>query len=121
MDKFRSILSLLLVLSGLTVAFHASSFLSTHGIEISVLAFSMDKTFSFSYDDGDDDSSKQMELMTYDEGRDKIIPISGSIGYDYSGSRGISVQQDVTQLNICSSNTAYCNNEVDNDFNVNPP
>ena len=121
MDKFRSILSLLLVSSALTVVLHTSSFLSTHGNEISVVAFSMDKTFPLLYDDGDDSSSKQMDLMTYDQGRDKIIPISGSVGYDYSGSRGISVQQDVTQLNVCSSNTAYCNNEVDNDFNVNPP
>ena len=80
----------------------------------------MDKTFPSSYDDGDDGSSKQMELLTYDQVTDKIIPISSSIGYDYSASRGISVQQDVTQLNICSSNTAYCHNDVDNDFNVNP-
>lgn len=108
-------------MSALTVAFHASSFLSNHGIEISLLAFSMDKTFPFSYDDGDDGSSKQMELLTYDQVTDKIIPISSSIGYYYSSSRGISVQQDVTQLNICSSNTAYCHNDVDNDFNVNPP
>jgi hypothetical protein len=121
LDKFRSILSLLLVLSALTIAFHASSFLSNHGIEISVLAFSMDKSFPFSYDDGDDGSSKQMELLTYDQGTDQIIPISSSVSYYYTSSRGISVQQDVTQLNICSSNTAYCYNDVDNDFNVNPP
>jgi hypothetical protein len=105
----------------LAVAFHSSSFLSTYRNEISVLAFSMDKTFPSSYDDGDDNSKQIIELMTYDQGADKIIPISNSIGYDYSGSRGISVQQDVTQLNICSSNTAYCHNDVDNDFNVNPP
>lgn len=91
MDKFRSMLSLLLVSSALAVAFHNSFFLSTYRNEISVLAFSMDKTFPSSYDDRDDSS------------------------------RGISVQQDVTQLNICSSNTAYCHNDVDNDFNVNPP
>jgi hypothetical protein len=121
LDKIRSILSLLLVSSALAVAFHNSSFLSTYGNEISVLAFSMDKTFPSSYDDGVDSSKQIIELMTYDQRTDKIIPISSSIGYDYSGSRGISVQQDVTQLNICSSNTAYCHNDVDNDFNVNPP
>jgi hypothetical protein len=121
LDKFRSMLSLLLVLSALTVALHAGSFLPMHGNEIGVLAFSMDKTFPFSYDDGADSSKQIIELMTYDHERDKIIPMSRSVGYDYSGSRGISVQQEVTQLNICSSNTAYCNNEVDNDFNVNPP
>jgi hypothetical protein len=121
LDKFRSILSLLLVSSALAVIFHASSFLSTHGHEVSVLAFPMGNTFPSSYDDDDDGNSNQMESMLYDQGTDKIIPISSSIGYDYSGSRGISVQQEVTQLNICSSNTAYCHNDVDNDFNVNPP
>ena len=114
MDKFRSILSLLLVSSALSVAFHNSSFLSTYRNEISVLAFSMDKIFPSLYDNGGDSSKQITESMTYDQGTDKIIPISSSIGYDYPGSRGISVQQDVTQLNICSSNTAYCNNEVDN-------
>jgi hypothetical protein len=52
-----------------------------------------------------------------DDGVAKINPLSSN---NY-GLAGISVQQNVTQQNICSSNTAYCYNEVDNDFNVNPP
>jgi hypothetical protein len=120
LDKFRSILGLLLVSSAFTVGFHASSFLSINRNEINVLAFSTDNTFPLSYVYGDN-IARQMQVTTYDQGTHEIIPMFSSVGYDYSGSRGISVQQDVTQLNICSSNTASCHNDIDNDFNVNPP
>ena len=66
------------------------------------------------------DDVKQSELTLNAEGTAEIFPLSKG-SYDYSGSRGITVQQNVTQQNVCSSNTAYCYNEVDNDFNVNPP
>jgi hypothetical protein len=88
--------------------------------------------------------AKEHDVDTYDDklihitdftsneaGTTKIVPLSSgnsesgsgsdSNSYGYSGSKGISVQQNVTQQNVCSSNTAYCYNEVDNDFNVNPP
>jgi hypothetical protein len=118
LDKSRVILSLILVSTALTLAFYAFNFLATPEDETRVLAPSTEKTLHLSYDDG---SSKQVDLATHSHGADKIIPISSSVGYDYSGSRGISVQQNVTQQNVCSSNTAYCYNEIDNDFNVNPP
>jgi hypothetical protein len=79
-----------------------------------------------------DDKLIQITDFTSNEaGTTKIVPLSsgnsesGSVSdsnsYGYSGSKGVSVQQNVTQQNVCSSNTAYCYNEVDNDFNVNPP
>jgi hypothetical protein len=84
-----------------------------------------------------DDKLIQITDFTSNEaGTTKIVPLSSgnsessssssssgsdSNSYGYSGSKGISVQQNVTQQNVCSSNTAYCYNEVDNDFNVNPP
>jgi hypothetical protein len=81
----------------------------------------------------DDDKLIQSTKFTSNEaGATKIVPLSSgssqsshsssdSSSYGYSGSKGVSVQQNVTQQNVCSSNTAYCYNEVDNDFNVNPP
>lgn len=81
----------------------------------------------------DDDKLIQSTKFTSNEaGTTKIVPLpsgssqnshsgSDSSSYGYTGSKGVSVQQNVTQQNVCSSNTAYCYNEVDNDFNVNPP
>jgi hypothetical protein len=73
----------------------------------------------------DDKLIQSTRFTSNEDGTTKIVPLptgtgSGS-GYGYSGSTGVSVQQNVTQQNVCSSNTAYCYNEVDNDFNVNPP
>jgi hypothetical protein len=82
----------------------------------------------------DDKLIQSTRFTSNEDGTTKIVPLpsgsstggsgsgsgSGS-SYGYSGSTGVSVQQNVTQQNVCSSNTAYCYNEVDNDFNVNPP
>jgi hypothetical protein len=64
------------------------------------------------------DDSKLDESHIHDKGP-KNTPLS--ISYGYTGSVGISVQENITQDNVCSSNIAYCYNEVDNDFHVNPP
>ena len=121
MGGFKSVLSLLFVTSVLAVAFAFQGsffFLAEDGKRRSALALNMDSAYPLSYDaDGD---SKQSDTATYAQGADKITPLSSS-NFGYSISPGISVQQNVTQQNICSSNTAYCYNEVDNDFNVNPP
>jgi hypothetical protein len=81
----------------------------------------------------DDKLIQSTKFSSNEAGTTKIVPLSsgssqsgsdsgsGSSNYGYSGSKGVSVQQNVTQQNVCSSNTAYCNNEVDNEFNVNPP
>ena len=120
MGRFKAILSLLFVTSVLALASAFQGgffFLAEDGKRTSALALTMDSAYPLSYDaDGD---PKQSDTMTYAQGADKIIPLSSS-NFGYS-SPGISVQQNVTQQNICSSNTAYCYNEVDNDFNVNPP
>lgn len=120
MGGFKSILSLLLVTSVLALAFHGgfSFFLAEDGERTSALALPMNSGYPLSYDE--DDDSKQSDITTHAQGADKITPLSSS-NFGYSVSPGISVQQNVTQQNICSSNTAYCYNEVDNDFNVNPP
>jgi hypothetical protein len=117
---FRSILSLLFVTSVLTLAFHGGFiFLAEDGKRTSVLALPMNGVYPLSYDE--DDDSKPSVITNYAQVADKITPLSSS-NFAYSVSPDISVQQNVTQQNICSSsNTAYCYNEVDNDFNVNPP
>ena len=81
----------------------------------------------------DDKLIQSTDFTSNEAGTRKVVPLSSgssesssssssdSSTYGYSGSKGISVQQNVTQQNVCSSNTAYCYNEVDNDFNVNPP
>jgi hypothetical protein len=80
----------------------------------------------------DDKLIQSTKFTSNDAGTTKIVPLpsgssqsshsgSDSSSYGYTGSKGVSVQQNVTQQNVCSSNTAYCYNEVDNDFNVNPP
>ncbi len=121
MGRFKAILSLLFVTSVLALAsaFQGGFFsLAENGKRTSALALTMDSAYPLSYDaDGD---PKQSDTMTYAQEADKITPLSSS-NFGYSTSPGISVQQNVTQQNICSSNTAYCYNEVDNDFNVNPP
>ena len=78
----------------------------------------MDRASPLSYGE---DASRRTDMAKYDQDSSKTIPLFSSISYAYSGSSGISVQQNVTQQNVCSSNTAYCYNEVDNDFNANPP
>ena len=71
---------------------------------------------------GEDDSIQpNIEMFSRDGPTGKIVPLYSSVSYGSLGPADISVQQNVSQLNICSSNTAYCYNEVDNDFNVNPP
>jgi hypothetical protein len=70
------------------------------------------------YDDDDDDSQRDKTSM-YDKTA-KHTQLSGP--YDgYSGSVGIAVKEDITQTNVCSSDISYCDNEVDNNFHVNPP
>ena len=80
----------------------------------------------------DDKLIQSTKFTSNEAGTTKIVPLpSGSIesahsgsdssSHGYTGSKGVLVQQNVTQQNVCSSNTAYCYNEVDNDFNVNPP
>jgi hypothetical protein len=91
-------------------------FLAEDGKRTSALALTIDSAYPLSYDTDSDPK----QSMTYAQGADKITPLSSS-NFRYSTSPDISVQQNVTQQNICSSNTAYCYNEVDNDFNVNPP
>ena len=118
MDESRSVLSILLISSALALAFDAGFFLGVTASETSVRALSVDKALTLSYEG---DSLEQTEMAAYEEGTGNIIPLPSNVRYDYSGSSGISVQQNVTQQNVCSSNTAYCYNEVDNDFNVNPP
>jgi hypothetical protein len=118
---FKSILSLLFVTSVLTLAFafHGGFFfLAEDGERTSVLALPMNGVYPLSYDE--DDDLEQSDITNYAQEADKITPFSSS-NFGYTVSPGISVQQNVTQQNICSSNTAYCYNEVDNDFNVNPP
>jgi hypothetical protein len=120
---FKSILSLLFVTSVLALAFafafHGGFFfLAEDGKRTSALALPMNGVYPLSYDE--DDDLEQSDITNYAQGADKITPLSSS-NFAYSVSPGISVQQNVTQQNICSSNTAYCYNEVDNDFNVNPP
>ena len=121
MDEFKSILCRLYLLSALALAFCSGVFLAGPGNQLSALALTLDGSFYLSY--YDNAAPKQIRVALDDPGTGEIFPLSssGSSSYDYSGSRGISVQQNVTQHNICSSNTAYCYNEVDNDFNVNPP
>jgi len=104
----------------LALAFHGGFFfLPEDGKRTSVLALPMNGVYPLSYDE--DDDLEQLDITNYAQGADINTPLSSS-NYGYSVSPDISVQQNVTQQNICSSsNTAYCYNEVDNDFNVNPP
>lgn len=74
------------------------------------------------HSNGEDDSIQpNIEMYARNGATGKIVPLYSSVSYGQLGPADISVQQNVSQLNICSSNTAYCYNEVDNDFNVNPP
>lgn len=117
MDKIKSILSLISVSTTMALAICAGIFLGGPSGEENTLALTKEiaPPLLYNYED-----VKQSDLTLNDEGTAEISPLSKG-SYDYSGSRGISVQQNVTQQNVCSSNTAYCYNEVDNDFNVNPP
>ncbi|MGI0044821.1 MAG: hypothetical protein ACRD47_14035 [Nitrososphaeraceae archaeon] len=121
MGGFKSILSLLFVASVLALAFAFHDgffFLAEDGERTSALALPTNSVYPLSYDE--DDDLEPSDITNYAQGADKITPLSSS-NFAYSVSPGISVQQNVSQQNICSSNTAYCYNEVDNDFNVNPP
>ncbi|MFZ0557267.1 MAG: hypothetical protein WAM26_18445, partial [Nitrososphaeraceae archaeon] len=108
MDEFKSILCRLYLLSALALAFCSGAFLAGPGNQLSALALTLDGSFYLSY--YDNPAPKQIRVALDDPGTGEIFPLSssGSSSYDYSGSRGISVQQNVTQHNICSSNTAYC-------------
>ncbi len=117
MDKIKSILALISVPATMALAICAGILLSGPAVEENTLAIAKDIPLPLSYDYGD---IQQSGFTMNDERVVEFIPLSSG-SYDYSGSRGISVQQNVTQQNVCSSNTAYCYNEVDNDFNVNPP
>jgi hypothetical protein len=116
-DKIKSILSLISVSASMALAICAGIFLAGPAGEENTLALAKEipPPLLYNYDD-----VKQSGLTLNDKGTAEIFPLSSG-SYDYSGSKGISVQQNVTQQNVCSSNTAYCYNEVDNDFNVNPP
>ena len=117
LDKIKSTLALISVSATMALAFCAGIFLGGPAVEENTLALAKDIPLLQLYDY---DDIKQSGFTMNDERIVEFVPLaSGS--YDYSGSRGISVQQNVTQQNVCSSNTAYCYNEVDNDFNVNPP
>jgi hypothetical protein len=70
------------------------------------------------YDDEGDDS-RQGGTPT-NENTAKHTQSSHTYG-GFSGSVGIAVREDITQTNVCSSEISYCDNEVDNDFHVNPP
>jgi hypothetical protein len=111
-----SILSLISVSVTMALVICAGIFLGGSAVEQNTLAIAKDIPLPLLYDYGDIQQSGF--TMNYERVGEFVALSSGS--YDYSGSRGISVQQNVTQTNVCSSNTAYCYNEVDNDFNVNP-
>ena len=120
MEEFKSISCVLFVSAVLSLAFCAGiSFLTGPFNEMSALALPKDGALPLYYND--DDSTTQSDFKTNDERTGEFVPVSIGGYAGYSGSPGISVQQNVTQQNVCSSNTAYCYNEVDNDFNVNPP
>ncbi len=122
MEEFNSISCVLLVSAVLSLAFCTGiSFLTCPFNEMSALALPKDNALPLYYDDDDDDdSTTQSDFNTNDERTGEFVPVSIGGYAGYSGLPGISVQQNVTQQNVCSSNTAYCYNEVDNDFNVNP-
>lgn len=121
MDEFRSVLGVLFVSAILALAFYSGIFFFLVDLanERGALALVKDNAPLPSLYDEDDDLT-QSDFKTNDAGTDGVVPLSSG-AYGYSGSSGISVQQNVTQQNVCSSNTAYCYNEVDNDFNVIPP
>jgi hypothetical protein len=116
-NKTKLVPSLISVSVTMALAICAGIFLGGPSGEEITLALAKEIPLPLLYDY---DDVKQSDLTLNGEGTAEIFPLSID-GYDYSGSRGISVQQNVTQQNVCSSNTAYCYNEVDNDFNVNPP
>ncbi len=119
MEEFKSILGLLFVSAVLALSFYAGSFLPGLASDMNALALPKDNALPLLYND--DDEPLQSDLRKNDQRIVEFVPLSSGSSYGYSASPGISVQQNVTQQNVCSSNTAYCYNEVDNDFNVNPP
>lgn len=124
LGEFKSVLDVLFVFTVLALAFYAGIFLlAGPANEDGALAHPKDSVLPLLYDDDDDDDylAQSSDFKLDGEGIAGIVPVSSGSRYGYSGSTGISVQQNVTQQNVCSSNTAYCYNEVDNDFNVNPP
>jgi hypothetical protein len=127
LDKWRIVSGVFLVGAVLVVVSYTSIFfVASPANQIYTLAKEHD------VDTYDDKLIQITDFTSNEAGTTKIVPLSSgnsessssssdSNSYGYSGSKGISVQQNVTQQNVCSSNTAYCYNEVDNDFNVNPP
>jgi hypothetical protein len=128
LDKCRLVSRVFLVGAVLVVVSYTSIFfVASPANQIYTLAKEHD------VDTYDDKLIQITDFTSNEAGTTKIVPLSSgnsesssssgsdSNSYGYSGSKGISVQQNVTQQNVCSSNTAYCYNEVDNDFNVNPP
>jgi hypothetical protein len=71
-------------------------------------------------DDRYDDDDSQRDKTSMHEKTAKHTQLSGTPD-GYSGSVGIAVKEDINQTNVCSSDIAYCDNEVDNNFHVNPP
>jgi hypothetical protein len=116
-DKIKSILALISVSATTALVIWAGIFLGSPAVEENSLAIAKDIPLPLLYDYGE---LQHSGFTMNDERVLEFVALSSS-SYDYSGSRGITVQQNVTQQNVCSSNTAYCYNEVDNDFNVNPP
>jgi hypothetical protein len=119
LEEFKSILGLLFVSAVLALSFYAGSFLPGLASDMSAQAVPKDNAPPLLYND--DDEPLRSDFKMNDERIVEFVPLSSGSSYGYSGSPGISVQQNVIQQNVCSSNTAYCYNEVDNDFNVNPP
>ena len=114
MYEHNSFLNLQLTSSALILGFFACVCFGDTTNGVSVQALPMYGSFSALHEE-DDATTHSMDRAT-----GRIIPEYGSVSYGFSVPTGTSLQQNVTQLNICSSNTAYCYNEIDNDFNVNP-
>ena len=125
---------MLFICAIITFVFYTNTtlLLGGHDNERAALAFPYDdSTYSPLLYRGQDSKQSTFAAVGGGESAD-IVPLSSTGGsssrsssssdsYGFSGSTGISVRQNVTQQNVCSSNTAYCYNEIDNDFNVNPP
>ena len=139
MDKCRSVFEVLFVGAVLIVVSNANIlFPAGPAKEMDALAVPKEDValpLHNEHEDVDDYDNKLIQRTHFtsnEAGATKTVPLSSGSSnsgsgsgsgnsYGHSGSTGVSVQQNVTQQNVCSSNTAYCYNEVDNDFNVNPP
>ena len=103
LDKIKSILALISVSATMALAFCAGIFLGGPAVEENTLALAKDIPLVQLYDY---DDIKQSGFTMNDERIVEFAPLaSGS--YDYSGSRGISVQQNVTQQNVLCTRTLH--------------